>query len=57
MTKDEFIKKWGYQKEEFTDSEVDETLDKIHGEFISDLDDLMAWYKHELWDKWNNKTK
>lgn len=52
MTKDEFIVKWVCFNWEFL---TYEKIKKYKKEFESDLDDLMAWYKHELWDQWNDK--
>ena len=50
MTRDEFIEKYVYF---VVNAQPDHLATSSHKEFISDFDDVLDWYKHELWDRWN----
>ena len=53
MTRDEFIEKWQVKARKFITPLENEVVNEMRKEFMSDLDDMMTWYKHELWDQWN----
>jgi hypothetical protein len=55
MTRDEFIDKHAIKPLDWQDNATDKLLKKMREEFIGDLDDLLAWQKHELWDNWKEK--